>query len=400
MFVSELYSLRMFNSMFSGYEIGGILLYVWVLAGFVIYRRRKRTHLCNVGSVSPVILIFLGLFLSMVSAYVLYEQGFVQSLITYRHQYLWIIVIALLYVKPNERSLIKSLNWFGVTCIIATFLRTFFFPQWFVGKNGEQLVASEITELVVCRGYPILTIPLYYYCDRMRRDFKKKDVFWVCLYLFFFLMLQNRSTLFVATIIVGYSFVTSKKKKIAIPVTILLGLIFLYFSYDIFVDLNNETTSQINDGDYNRTKAFEHMFLKSNKDLLAIVFGKGFLSSHATNDMSNLMSLGIFNSDVGFIGYWDQFGILPVIVFVSIIIKTIFSKLMPFYVKASGLHILVCSVTISYFGTTSGIVWFSLFYFMFFYYENRGIQLKKRHITIKSYMRKKLLMIDIGKNMT
>ncbi len=304
----------------------------------------------------------------MFSAYILYGQTLIQSLIAYRRQYFWIVAFVLLYVRPSVRSIIKSLNWFSIIYIVTTLLRTYIIPNWFVER---ELFLASGEEVLYGLGLPLLTIPMYYYCGRIRNYFELRDVLYVICYVVFFVLVKNRSTLFVVIIIVFFSFISSKKKSIAIPITVILGLLFFYISFDIIVELNNETVSQVGDSDYNRVKALDYMLFNSNKDLMTLLLGKGFISSHVSNDMANLMMSGIYNSDIGFVGYWDQYGIIPIIVFTVIIIKVLMSKFVPFYIKAIGGHILVCSITISYMGFASNIMWFSLFYYLYLYSNYR-----------------------------
>lgn len=367
--ISEMYSLKIFHSLFLGGDLGYILLYIWLLFGFIIYRRKTKNPLYKKDNLIPVCFILFGILLSMFSAYILYGQTFIQSLIAYRRQYFWIVVFVLLYVRPSERSIIKSLNCFSIVYIVATFLRTYILPQWFVER---ELFSAPGVEMQFCIGLPLLTIPMYYYCGRVRNYFELRDFFGVLFYAIFFVLIKNRSVLFVVIIIVAFSFITSKRKKISIPVTFIAGILFTYFTFDTFVELNDETVNQVNDADYNRVKAFDYMLFSSHKDWLAILFGKGFISSHASSNMSNLMSMGIYNTDVGFVGYWDQYGIIPIIVFTFIIIKVLISKFVPFYIKAIGGHILVCSITISYMGIACNIMWFTLFYYLYLYYNYRN----------------------------
>ena len=107
--ICEMYSLKIFNPMFLGLDLGYILLYIWLLLGFIIYRRKTKNPFYKKSNIIPVCFILLGIFLSMFSAYIIYGQTLLQSLIAYRRQYFWIVVFVLLYVRPSERIIIKSL---------------------------------------------------------------------------------------------------------------------------------------------------------------------------------------------------------------------------------------------------------------------------------------------------
>ena len=177
--ICEMYSLKIFNPMFLGLDLGYILLYIWLLLGFIIYRRKTKNPFYKKSNIIPVCFILLGIFLSMFSAYIIYGQTLLQSLISYRRQYFWIVVFVLLYVRPSERIIIKSLNWFSIVYIIVTFLRTYILPRWFVER---ELLSEPGVEMQIGLGLPLLTIPMYYYCGRIRNYFELKDVFFVLFY--------------------------------------------------------------------------------------------------------------------------------------------------------------------------------------------------------------------------
>ena len=90
------------------------------------------------------------------------------------------------------------------------------------------------------------------------------------------------------------------------------------------------------------------------------------------------MELGIYNSDLGMIGYWNQYGIIPVITFLAYIWRSFRAKWCPFYVKATGFHLLACALTISYFGTPANILWFVVFYYLYVYYQHEYVNSKTR----------------------
>ena len=144
--------------------------------------------------------------------------------------------------------------------------------------------------------------------------------------------------------------------------------ILLFFTWNVWVDLTEETISQLNNEDYNRVLAYNYYLFEANNNWITTVLGNGLLSTRVTSQMYDLWEAGIVNSDVGFIGYWNQLGLIPIFVFFVVIIKALVAKTCPFFVKALGAHILGGALTMSYFGDPSTILWFSLFYYLFVYY--------------------------------
>nr|MCR5245690.1 hypothetical protein [Bacteroidales bacterium] len=68
---------------------------------------------------------------------------------------------------------------------------------------------------------------------------------------------------------------------------------------------------------------------------------------------------------VGFIGLWNQFGIIPIIVLFYCVFRALFQKNICFTVRANALFILACSATHAYFCLVNTVVWLCLFLYMY-----------------------------------
>lgn len=352
--------------------VGLIALFVWMVLGLFFFPRRGPNQVFVNKYVLPGILILIGIFTSMVPAYLYYGQSFQSSLVAYRTQYLWLIIPILLFISPKEEELIRPLTWFSLFFLFATFIRSFVSPELFylpeerIEQLSRQLYDPEV---IFGDGFQLLLFPLYYYCDKMREKMTIKNILIVLFFISSLYIIQNRSTLFIAVIIVVYSIITGKG-YLKIPLLLIIGGIFFYLTQDVWIELIEETSQQLKDPDYNRVKAFVFFVHEANNNWVTAILGNGFLSAHTTTQMQDLMALGIYNSDLGFIGYWNLYGILPILVFITFIFKAVFSRECPFYVKAIGIHILGCALTISYFGSACGILWFSFFYYLYIYFIN------------------------------
>lgn len=356
------------------------LAFIWVILGFKFYNRNTIHDLYNRHNFIPFIWIMIGIILSMVPAYLFYQQPITQSLISYRLNYTWVVIPLLLYIKPSEKDIINSLNWFAVFYILMAFMRTYIAPQMFSKFDADMMDNSinDNDQLLLGSGISLLLFPVYYYSSLLRYKVTKRCMILVALYVLLFYIMQNRSTLFVVVLIVVYAAFTNKSKGriLLILLTVFLSIVFIYNTLDKWTELYNETITQINDQDYNRVKAFTYFLFEANTNWITYIIGNGFLSAHITSHMQVLMEMGIYNSDLGFIGYWNQFGIIPIIVFLLYIIKAFQSKKCPFYVKAIGFHILICSFTLSYFGSLPSILWFAIFYYLYVYFESVNHSMK------------------------
>lgn len=368
----EMFDIEPLGTLF--HQSGGIyyhlFLLVWMFFGYVKYHKNNN-RLNQTKYYNNVKLITLGIILSFIPAYLYQGQSFTQSIITYREQIFWLIIPLIITIRPTEKDIVKALSIFALIFFVMCFVKTYFPQSYFYDAAADiKHGLSERRQIALAGGgFQLIVIPLYYYCNQLSQkvDFKQ------FLYIFFLLIVifiaQNRSTLFVAMIIVFYSiFKLRSKYKFLMTVLLILSLLVIFYvGYDSFEYLINSTHDELNDQDYNRNKAYLYFFSNPYINWVTIILGQGFLSQNATTLMADLMDMGIYNSDVGFIGFWNQFGILPVIAFLSSTIGALRKKNIPFYVKAFSLHILLCSVTISYFGNPQSLLWYAFFFYLYIY---------------------------------
>ena len=351
---------------------GQIATVLWMALGAIVYRHSVPDGLFNQRTIFPFRWILVGIFLSMISAYFFYGQSFTRSLITYRAQYFWFLIPLLLYIHPSEKDIIRPLNWFAFFFFITSLLRSNGYEDMFYlsEEEIEKLDSGNYEdELLFGDGFQLLLFPCYYYLGGLRKDFNYKGVLFLIFYVMIFYMLQNRSTLFIIFFVIGYIIITQLRRQRLLLVSFILffGTFFFYQTHETWNKLLLETFTELNDEDYNRVLAFNYFLYEANPNWLTYFLGNGFLSSHTLSLMQDNMEQGIYNSDMGFLGYWNQFGLIPIIVFLTCIIKAFFSKLVPFHVKVMAFHIIACLLTISYFGKVQTILWFSLFYYLMVY---------------------------------
>lgn len=357
--------------------VGQFVLFIWIFYGVQMYKKKATCRFYSRKNWQFVKWVIIGVFLSFIPAYLYYGQSIVTSMIACRVQYFWLVIPLLLFVAPEEKDVIKALNWFSVWYVITFVVRTYINSDLFYTSEEllKQIKNNMEDDVIKGEGFQLLLIPLYYYCGKMKEAMTIRNLLYVFIYMTTFFVIQNRSTLFIAVIIIGFVFLT-KRSRYRVPIiflAIVIGGIIFYQTMDVWIDMYEETITQVTDSDYNRVVAFHYFIFEANKNWVTAVLGNGFLSANTTSKMQDLMDMGIYNSDMGFIGYWNQFGIIPIIVFVVYIIKSLRSHFCPFYVKALSFHILACSMTISYFGSITFLLWFAIFYYLYEYYQLKNV---------------------------
>lgn len=341
---------------------------VMLLIAYGLYYYRSETELpfWTVKMV-PVYLILGGIFLSMIPAYLYYGQSLFQSLITYRVQFLWLIVPLLFRMVPKEEEIVKVAYILTLLMWGVFFLRLIA-PE-FVSMDEETLTRMEESERTIyITGFTIASIPIYYYLGRIREEFSAKHLIPIMVCYAYLFAMQNRSLLFPITLFIGFTLLQLRAKyRYAILVTFgVIGLFFIAHTIDTWMLLFENATEEINDTDYNRNVALAYFFT-SNEHFLNDILGNGFISEKVSDIMASNMEMGIFNSDVGFVGYWNQFGIIPLIAIFWLLGYAIVKRGIPYYMKLWSIQILICCITISYFGASSEMLFFSFFIYLLFY---------------------------------
>lgn len=321
----------------------------------------------------PFYFIFGGILLSMIPAYLFYGQSFVQSLLTYRVQYLWIFVPLLYRMVPSEEEIAKAM--FNTTLLMwGVFLLRLYDPQLIVMDEETIERMEESKRTLYITGFTLAAIPFYYYLNEIKKGFNIKYLIPIFICFGYLFVMQNRSILFPVCLFAGITFLKIRSRY-SFLIILFMGVsaaIFLMNTYEIWSMLLESGTKEINDKDYNRNLAIVY-FLTSNEHPLNYILGNGFISDNVSHIMSNLMKKGIYNSDVGFLGYWHQFGIIPIITFFWLTIYALVKKRIPYYLKLWSAQILICSLTISYFGQSQEILFFSFFIYLLYYHKELGL---------------------------
>lgn len=348
-------------------DIQLLYLFLYQLLGCVIFRNREKVEYKNKYKYLKWILV--GILLSMIPAYCFYGQTLMQSIVAYRAQSYLLTIVTLFYLSPKLDELMKSLVLFSIALL---------FFEYYLPLNIDQFVIEEIVlqrmksntdyAIHVVAGIEYVTIPLLYYCHKIRYTLKIKYLLLIMFLFFVLYKVENRSSLFAVIPLILYSICILKNKYRFILWLFFIFLVLLFFKVEPnrFYELFDETLTQLDNADYNRNKAWAH-FIFNSPHWICDILGNGFLSAHATNVMESLMEQGIYNTDTGLIGYWNQFGIIPVAALLMMYIKILNLKEEPYYMKLNAIYAITCSLTTLYYGELVKMLYLVFFYYLFVY---------------------------------
>lgn len=306
-----------------------------------------------------------GVFLSIFPALVYYGQSPVQSFFTYRRMFQFVAFPIFIAIRPSEREFRAALYALAVLNLICVLLVTFVVPQWVELKENVELVEKG-DYVHILGGIRLLSLAFIFAFSKLIREYSFKSLFWTLFLFGILFLIQNRTSLLAVICIAFYavySMKASSRKVIlmtAIAVVLLLMVVYLAGQWTF---LYHMTVDQIMDPDYNRNKAYAYMF--AHREWPRYLFGDGFISANVNDIIPVLQKQGIFFSDVGLIGTWNQFGVITV---GTIIVMTVraFTRKKSFMVKACAIYTLVGTFTMSYFALGESLLWLSIYLYLYY----------------------------------
>lgn len=337
------------------YLVGTI---AYLLLGVVVFPRKRFSLLMY--RLIPFWIIILGILLSFIPASLFHGQSIVQSVLSYRAQMLWVVIPMLIRLHPSKNAVFQATFIFTVLMFIVTVMHMLV-PAMFMEVQNDLLYDEYAVP-----GLTVAFIPLMIALERISHKFNRHDFAIVIFCLVFFFVVQNRTSIFASAILVGFMMLkfNNRYKYLIISLMVVFAAAFVALTISTWIEMFNETVTQIGDVDYNRNKAFIYFFSPlANPSFLTYILGNGFLSAHSSPLMADLMSEGIYNSDVGYVGFWNQFGILPIISFIYLICKGMIVNRSSVLAQGSALLMLLTSISIGYYGGTTALLSFAFFYY-------------------------------------
>ena len=348
---------------------------LWAFSAFIFFPSKSKTASIYISKYTNyTYYIFAGVFLSMFSAYFFWGQSLVRTLITQRYIYSFILLPAILYVHPNETDVIKALKWISIGTITVWCINVFYPSFVWIDEDNIPLEKDadgyDIGSYVL--GVKYVVIFLYYKIHDYIKKFSWNSFIQAALLLIFVVLYHNRSMLLGIIPVFIYS-ILKFKSKYKIVLILILSLILvsgIIYSWSIWGSLFEESKIQLNDPDYPRWRALYYYIYDYSPNWFCLILGNG-MPSIGNSSFGNLKLInteqGIYASDLGMIGMWTTYGLIPLITIYSVIVKVLKGRMFPLYLKFICFHILIVP-TIFDFWTNPGIFMFVLIIYLYAYY--------------------------------
>ena len=291
-----------------------------------------------------IILFVAGIVFSMFMAMIYHYQPLLGTAISQRPVYFLLCFFIWWKIGLTEEELFPM---FRVLTIItlAVFTLSLFEPQWFLSSAviEDHLSRKDTSTDVLCfmPGHLYAILYLFYLLQSIPERFSKMDWAIVLATLAMFFVYQNRSTLIYLGIILLY-FVIKNRSKIGRGgrmTVVLSAIVVLLFGFPyirtIAKSLIGETQEQLADNEYARKVAYQYYVFDYNKGSIPrILFGNGQPTngSEYILEMQEGHEMGAHWNDIGFIGDWFLFGMLPIIA-ILMMAYLVFRYPFPMYLK-------------------------------------------------------------------
>ncbi len=286
--------------------------------------------------VLPIQLMVLSILLSIVMAYVSWGQGIKASLIATLPQLLWIFFFYLLHLRFPVKTLERIILGFGIAYVVLFFFQLLNIDRIFFGRaigGGDQWTSMRGVIRIIFPGGGIFFLAVFIAITKLTRT-GKGNWFWVVFTaLGVIIPIMQVTRQFIAGICIIYAFhflrgQSLQRKILALSAFGVFTFLILASDHPAIQGLMQTQQQEMSgDGTSNiRILAGEYFLTKFSPNVMSQLLGNGVpygnFSSYGKY-VSKLNKLGFYLEDVGLIAVYVMHGILALVAYLIIWIKSI-----------------------------------------------------------------------------
>ena len=364
---AHFWNLKMFSS-FSNHDTIVILNILMYAYGYFKYKRSY--HIDSKQYSWFYKIAFFAMVLSAISVVVFHDQKTIDTIFVYRAQIPLLLMPLLFRIQPSIEDIKKAISWATVVYIVFFFV-SLALPMLFAVSAPEESSGEDFGYAFLARGNGMLW--LYLFCfllDDLSYQFSRKHLVMLCIFIFTVIVAQNRQTIiYVFAILLIFSMSKTKRKSIKLFLMSFLVAAVLYNS-NILTSLYLETIDNTK-ADYGRAVSLPYFLYEHNENSIIDIIGNGMDSKKSAYGQY-LTDLGknycIWTGDLGIVGIWSIYGILPVVAIVLLTVKVLKShKYMPKSIVYIAMATFLCPYLISFAG--GNLYWWAFLLYMYAYYD-------------------------------
>jgi hypothetical protein len=325
----------------------GIGMIFALLIVYIVYSREK---LFRQKFAFPIFLILISAVISMFAAYAYHDQPFLRTAIAQRAIYFYFIYFLLHYMKMDGVFIIKLIMIFGLVYMAIYLTQYMAFPRQI---TYSYMFIDRGTLRIFLSGAGYLVIGYFIYLYLTFKAFRIRYVIFMLLAYMIFVLLGTRQIIASILLLTILFILQSRVVKSKILIFSLIGLsivpIFLLFQ-DIIIAMFDVTLEQSQSVDSNvRVRAADYFLTEFYPSNFAYFTGNGVHGSsmYGLKVIRIMEEYKFFQSDIGLIGEFTQYGALFVIGVLIILYRVLTVKLPEklMFIKYNFLGIILTLVT-------------------------------------------------------
>jgi len=274
----------------------------------------------------PVLLFLGAILISAFSATFFWSQGLFDSFMALPLYLSYILFFLLIVWKEPVDDIESVIIALGVIYLIVYSVTFLSFPTPVFG-NIESFSTDRGFQRVMLEGRGFLFLFSFY---ALGRFYNKREILWLGIFIVTVIgvMMLLTRTLIAGSLILWTLYILRKSKNInkVIAIVFIIGFVYLISQLNFSRLLFTQTMSQTeNFNEYIRIKAVDYYLTEFSPNIYAKVFGNGepFRNTGYANYITYIEKvLGLYTSDIGYIGMYTKFGLLSVIAYIGLIIGT------------------------------------------------------------------------------
>jgi len=275
----------------------------------------------------PVLFLLFAILFSAFSATFFWSQNIIKSLMALPLYLSYLLFFLLLVWKVGSSDIERIIIVLGIVYIVVYTITFLAFPRPVFG-NIEGFSTDRGFQRVMLEGRGFLFLFSFYSLNRFYNNGKP---LWLIIFIITAIsvfMLLTR-TLIAGSLVLWTLYILRKSRYInkIIALFFIVGIVFLISQMGFSKLLFSQTQSQTeNLQDYIRIKAVTFYLNDFSPNIIAKVVGNGEpYKETGYAEYVNFLEkgMGLYASDIGYIGLYSKFGLLSIIVYILLLIRTI-----------------------------------------------------------------------------
>jgi hypothetical protein len=277
---------------------------------------------------TPVMMLIIAMLISAFSATFFWSQNILDSFIALLPNLSYILFFFLIIFNVRTNDIEKVFIFMGALYIILYSIAYITFPVQIFGYGHGDFGSDRGFRRILLNGLNYLFLFSFY---SLNQYFNKHKLIWLIIYFISFvaIIMTLTRTMIMLSFILSVWYVLRKTnffyKLFAVLFIGIFSILITQTNFSQIMIQQTKTHTQ-NFNDYIRVRAADFYINDFSPNLIAKIIGNGQPgggSRYAYHVIAMERGFGYYLSDIGYVGLYTKFGLLAVIGFILIIIKTI-----------------------------------------------------------------------------